>query len=489
MFKTSKLSKCLNEKWFKKCYITIERNILRERLGFKRSLTDTKLKTLAGRFSQAVLASAPQWNFAEDISARLLCATAADIEAGIGFTLSGQGDNKGSRSYFLRASILYDLAGMPGAAASIAGKANFDTRISNLFTRRRGSLWGQLIGNIEILNAAIASDHDSPSSDDDVGALIELSISEAITEFGRVLQSTPSISSSSIGFMKSLADNATAFSIGLGADEINALTYNMLERTNSLTTKILSNKSSLGIETLSALRVPLELWPVQKLAINNGLLEENVGSFGLAAPTGTGKTALTRILIADFCQRFPEKKVIYVCPSRALVSQVGIDVHNAVSPLGMKVAAIGHQLTVHEQFSEPMECNILVFIPEKADLVLRVDPDFISQVGLVIVDEAHHIEQGTRGILLEFYLWRLRKIVSPKARIVQLSAVAPNVEDLVQWLAIPNMCRAALPNSIGEQVVFGLAFLNGRNLLGQRLILQIIRHLNFSMTENFRPTI
>ena len=69
-----------------------------------------------------------------------------------------------------------------------------------------------------------------------------------------------------------------------------------------------------------------------------------------------------------------------------------------------------------------------------------MEPETFKRAGLVIVDEAHHIEQGTRGILLEFYLWRLRSLIPTNARIIQLSAVAPNMNELVGWLGTKDAC-------------------------------------------------
>lgn len=78
--------------------------------------------------------------------------------------------------------------------------------------------------------------------------------------------------------------------------------------------------------------------------------------------------------------------------------------------------------------------DLLIFTPEKADLLLRIEPGLLQQTKLVIVDEAHHIEAGTRGILLEFYLWRLRSLIPKDCEIIQLSAVAPNIQEMVEWL-------------------------------------------------------
>ena len=149
-----------------------------------------------------------------------------------------------------------------------------------------------------------------------------------------------------------------------------------------------------------------------------------------------GKTSLARALIASALVGSATCKALYVCPSRALVHQVAQDLASSLGEIGLVVAELGAHLTVHEQLAGAgQDARVLVFTPERADLLMRVDPAFISAVDLVVIDEAHHIEQGSRGILLEFYLWRLRKPVPDTARIVQPSAVTPNIGQLVEWLA------------------------------------------------------
>src|SRR5207245_27808 len=90
------------------------------------------------------------------------------------------------------------------------------------------------------------------------------------------------------------------------------------------------------------------------------------------------------------------------------------------------------------------DADVIVFTPERADLLLRIDPEFLQQVCLAVVDEAHHIEQGSRGILLEFYLWRLRKMIPASARIVQLSAVTPNIAELTDWVNLSRRSQSVM---------------------------------------------
>ena len=226
-----------------------------------------------------------------------------------------------------------------------------------------------------------------------------------------------------------------AFNAELTTDLISALQGALTQRFDNALLSVLSNYSSLPQELLRKIRVPSELWPSQVAALERGILDRNVTSFGLASPTGTGKTASTRLLLTDFLAQSPGEAALYVVPTRALSAQIARDLSSSLSGAGKRIVSLGSHLTLSDSLVASAEdADVIVFTPEKADLLLRVDQELLSRVGLVIVDEAHHIEQGTRGILLEFYLWRIRQLLPNTVRIVQLSAVAPNIRELVDWL-------------------------------------------------------
>jgi replicative superfamily II helicase len=87
------------------------------------------------------------------------------------------------------------------------------------------------------------------------------------------------------------------------------------------------------------------------------------------------------------------------------VHQVWADLHGALAKIGTKVFEAGAHLVSHEMLPTASEdADVLVFTPARADLLLRVNTEFLDEVVLVIVDEAHHIEQESRSVLLEFYL-------------------------------------------------------------------------------------
>src|SRR5262249_44653055 len=137
------------------------------------------------------------------------------------------------------------------------------------------------------------------------------------------------------------------------------------ETNNSL--RLVPRLSSLEEHAIRAISTPIELWPAQAAALNAGLLNHSIQSFGFASPTGTGKTALTRILIADAILPDRTGKVIYVCPSRALVHQVAADLTQALQGIGLSVVEAGSHLVDHERMPLAInDANVLVFTPERA---------------------------------------------------------------------------------------------------------------------------
>ena len=188
-------------------------------------------------------------------------------------------------------------------------------------------------------------------------------------------------------------------------------------------------------ESLQRIQFPTELWAAQSAAIKGGLLDPARDSWGLAAPTGTGKSFISRLLILDTLSQFPGQKVLYIVPSRALVYGIP-KLALALKPLEIEVAAVTPQLVElqREESEEIADSAVLVLTPEKADMLLRLGEQFFADLCLVIVDEAHHIESSTRGILLEMYLWRLKKVVGNRpVRFVFLSAVTPNIVEIAGW--------------------------------------------------------
>jgi superfamily II DNA/RNA helicase len=435
MFSVEELASCRKDSWFNFGYQQLERAVLLARLGSK-PLDVLQSKNIAelSRFAHAVIASAPSWKAPSEGEARELCLVAADAENGLGNLKVFGGDASGAHQHFWRASLLYDICGMPGAAATVSKKNGLDVRLKDYFSRERLSLWGSLSDSPEALAFKTSRGVGSAMPESE-GALLERALAEVVAEYGQHLQREDPTKGSADAVISALQAYAGMHAHEINSDDVAAMSKSLEIRRGNATLRLLANNSALSAGAARSIGMPLELWPVQRRALESGLLNQKVKSFGLAAPTGTGKTSLTQALIAATLEADRTRKVVYLSPSRALVHQISSDLLKALTPSGIVVRELGAHLTMHQQMDGDFDgADVIVFTPERADLLMRVDPEFVSSIGLVIVDEAHHIEQGTRGILLEFYLWRIRQLISNSARIVQLSAVAPNITELVEWL-------------------------------------------------------
>ncbi|ATB48421.1 DEAD/DEAH box helicase [Corallococcus macrosporus] len=436
MFSEKELAACTETEWFREDF---------SRLSY--FLTSLRIKGMAedqqspkpglgrlSRFSEAVLASAAQWQLTESRIASRLCTLAGDIEMASAKLSQQQQRAVETALHYLKAAILYDLGRQPGPAASAGMNEHLALDIRNYFARDKESCWGTIGASRQPNTSPPPAEIDDESTQPSI--MIQAAISEVMLAYGTALQDPSQDAfmplSNALAFLQQVS---TSFFTGLNGGDLESLSKSLELRRGASTVLTLEARSALSRPELKVLGMPVDLWPSQQAAINAGVLSDSIRGFGLAAPTGTGKTALMRILLADFLKRNEGARAIYVAPSRALAAQVTKDLQNCLGPIGISVAGLGASLTIFEAVPTELDAaRVLVFTPEKADLILRIGKPAIKSIGLAVIDEAHHIEDGTRGILLEFYLWRLKSILGSKCRVVQLSAVTPNIKDLTGWL-------------------------------------------------------
>lgn len=166
--------------------------------------------------------------------------------------------------------------------------------------------------------------------------------------------------------------------------------------------------------------------PVQELAVKSGLLEGK--SLVVSAPTASGKTLISEIAALEAVKA--GKKVAYIVPLRALASEKYEEFKERYRPLGIRVAmSIGDF-----DSSDPWLANydIVIFTSEKLDSLLRHGLPWAEQIGLVVADEIHLLNDPGRGPTLELVLTRLRQMSKPL--ILGLSATINNYQELAEWL-------------------------------------------------------
>ncbi len=173
--------------------------------------------------------------------------------------------------------------------------------------------------------------------------------------------------------------------------------------------------------------------PQTSLIWSQGLLESGTNAL-VTLPTSTGKTLLAELAIARSLEDVGSVSV-FVAPYIALGRQV-FDSLRTRAPDNIEVR--GHFGTFNSAFrSIPAnKRTILVVTPERFDGILRADSMLLERLRAVVFDEAHGLENGTRGLRLEGLITRLKlqQLRYPKIRLILLSAVLNNGEDVRRWL-------------------------------------------------------
>lgn len=410
MFTVDELRASLAHEQLSEDIRSVREDLSAERFGERPTLDGSRAERLSS-VVDAVLASASEW----DGDGLDLCQQAAEIAEMLART-STSGDSERLR---LRATLLYELAGQPSMAGAIVGDDDGPRTLIDFFKRRDafGSLGQELHFNGDV------------SAGIDLNRVVRLALCEDAVSLADYEQG----SRVDTILRDEAPELARLFSNDLSLSEVNAFRRVVRNRAGRAT---LSHTPHDLLPSLRAIGFPPELWTSQLEAIEGGLLRTEYDAWALASPTGTGKTFLARLLILDALLRAPDKKILYIVPSKALVYQVARDLSDSLEHTNVVVTAVTPQLVAldADEDEQVTAASVLVLTPEKADLLLRIGAEFVEHVGLTVVDEAHHIEDGTRGVLLELYLARLKTFLGARARYVFLSAVAPNVGAIARWI-------------------------------------------------------
>ncbi|MHA2407816.1 MAG: DEAD/DEAH box helicase, partial [Candidatus Ranarchaeia archaeon] len=170
-----------------------------------------------------------------------------------------------------------------------------------------------------------------------------------------------------------------------------------------------------------------ELWPPQTKAIESGVLEGH--NTVLAVPTASGKTLIAILAMAKAILE-ERGKALYLCPLRAL-AQEKYDEFKSLRALGIKVAVSTGD---YDQADFRLgRYDLIICTNEKADSLLRHQPEWLKEIAVVVSDEVHLMNDRNRGPTLEVALAKLRQ-VNPNAQILALSATVQNAEEIAHWL-------------------------------------------------------
>lgn len=190
----------------------------------------------------------------------------------------------------------------------------------------------------------------------------------------------------------------------------------------------------------SAARPMIELLPPQRSALaDQGLLDPASRAVVVDLPTSGGKTVLAEFRILQALNQFAQDKgwVAYVAPTRALVAQLLRRLRQDFGPLGIKVEQVSGGIEIdsfeEDLLSQQHSFDILIATPEKLGLIIRNRKLRHRPLALVVVDEAHNIEDQERGLRIELLLATIRQDC-PGANFLLLMPFVPHSEVLARWL-------------------------------------------------------
>jgi POLQ-like helicase len=176
-----------------------------------------------------------------------------------------------------------------------------------------------------------------------------------------------------------------------------------------------------------------ELWPAQHLLGKADVLKGE--SAIVQMPTSAGKTKATELILRSAFLAERVSLAIIIAPFRALCHEIKNSLVEAFRNETNKVDELSDALQTDFEIDELLgHQQILVVTPEKLLYVLRHAPDLAAHVGLLVFDEGHQFDSGTRGITYELLLTSLRSMIPEGTQKVLISAVISNAEAVGEWL-------------------------------------------------------
>lgn len=176
-----------------------------------------------------------------------------------------------------------------------------------------------------------------------------------------------------------------------------------------------------------------ELWPAQHLLGKADVLKGE--SAIVQMPTSAGKTKATELILRSAFLAERVSLAIIIAPFRALCHEIKNSLVGAFHNETTKVDELSDALQTDFEIAELLgHQQILVVTPEKLLYVLRHAPELAAHVGLLVFDEGHQFDSGTRGITYELLLTSLRSMIPEGTQKVLISAVISNAEAVGEWL-------------------------------------------------------
>jgi len=187
--------------------------------------------------------------------------------------------------------------------------------------------------------------------------------------------------------------------------------------------------------------------PMQKLVLKKNWAEKNLV---LSAPTASGKTIIAELCALN-CIINRRQKVLYTTPLKALASEHYKDWKKKYADLKIKIAISTGDFDSSSHYLS--NYDLIFTTNEKLDSLITHRADWLSNIGLLIVDEIHELSTS-RGATLEAVVVKMRYLM-PKIQILALSATIPNAKEIASWLNAELIVSTYRPVKLLEGVLLG----------------------------------
>lgn len=215
------------------------------------------------------------------------------------------------------------------------------------------------------------------------------------------------------------------------------------------------------------------LLPVQYLAIKNGLLKDE--NLLVVSATASGKTLIGEL--AGIPKAMEGKKFVFLTPLVALANQKYRDFKRRYEPLGLKVSIkVGmNRIKAKEELKIPKssidDADIVVGTYEGIDFLLRSGKsDYLNDLGLVLIDEIHTLDDDDRGVRLNGLIKRIENIF-PNSQIIGLSATVKNSKHLAKSFNMKLIQYDQRPVPLKRHLIFVRNEVEKRNII-RKLVLK-----------------
>ncbi len=189
-----------------------------------------------------------------------------------------------------------------------------------------------------------------------------------------------------------------------------------------------------------------QLHTIQYQALKQGALQgENLL---VCSPSGSGKTLIGELVCVH--KGMDGQKSFFLVPLRALASEKFLRFQRRYHKLGLRIG-----ISTGDYITEPSELekiDIAILTYERFDWLIRMEPDWLDQLGAVVIDEIHNIDTQIRGPRLECSITRLRQAY-PKIQIIGLSATVANPQELGEWMGCKLIYSEDRPVALLHRVI------------------------------------